>query len=250
MDTVGATRRLDHERGTDPTLDRLPWSAPAYFTVYLAYLFLRPEPEALHWLSLVMLPMGLALLAAGTGPGGRARRALASVGLRRGNLASGLAWALPLGLALGTLQLVLSDRVAEIQAVLAGGQALWMLPLVFLLMLLTAGFTEEFFFRGFLQTRLERLTGSPLRGLLLASLCFGLYHLPYAYLNPNWPSAGDWGAAWAAALGQGVPGGLVLGVVYLASRRNVVACALVHALINTLPALTMVHVGAGHSPVR
>ena len=58
-------------------------------------------------------------------------------------------------------------------------------------MMLTAGFTEEFFFRGFLQTRLEVLTRSRVAAVLLASICFGLYHLPYAYFNPAWPSAGD-----------------------------------------------------------
>ncbi len=245
MDIARVVDMNDRDGAADPVPTPLPWLAPAYFAVYLAYLFLRPESEGLHWLTLVLLPLGIALRTGPAGPGGRLRQALASVGLRRGNLTSGLAWAVPLGLALGALQLVLSNRVSEIRTVLAGGGAIWMIPMVFLLMLLTAGFTEEFFFRGFLQTRLEGLTGSRLWGLLAASLCFGVYHLPYAYLNPNWPSAGDWGAAWVAALGQGVPGGLILGGVYLASRRNVLACAVVHALINTLPALTMVHFGAG-----
>ncbi len=189
------------------------------------------------------VPFGLTLATVPRGDGGRARRALAALGLRWGGLRAGLVWAVPLGLVLGALQLLLSSRAGAIRVFLEDGSIAWLLPIVFLLMFLTAGFTEELFFRGFLQPRLERLTGSAAAGLVLASLCFGLYHLPYAYLNPRWPSAGDWGAAWTAALGQGVPGGLILGGVYLGSRRNVVACAVVHALINTLPGLTMVHIG-------
>jgi membrane protease YdiL (CAAX protease family) len=219
------------------------WLAPTYFAAYLGYLFLRPESEALHWISLVAIPVTLSVATARPGSGSRVARGLASVGLRWGRLRKGLTWAVPLGLILGALQLILSRNGDAIRGRLADGSIAWLLPLVFLLMLLTAGFTEELFFRGFLQTRLEDLAGSRTWGLVLASLCFGVYHLPYAYLNPNWPSAGDWGAAWGAALGQGVPGGLILGAVYLASGRNLLAPAVVHALINTLPALTMVHVG-------
>jgi len=222
---------------------RLAWLAPAYFAAYLAYLFVRPENEKLHWVSLVAVPFVLTVLTTPADEGRRVRRALSALGLRWGRLRAGLAWAVPLGLALGAMQLLLSSKADSIRVYLESGRILWLLPLVFLLMLLTAGFTEELFFRGFLQARLERLTGSTALGLVLASLCFGLYHLPYAYLNPNWPSAGHWGAAWGAAMGQGVPGGLILGGVYVASRRNVLACAVVHALINTLPALTMVHFG-------
>ena len=96
---------------------------------------------------------------------------------------------------------------------------------------------------GFLQTRLEVLTRSRVAAVILASICFGLYHLPYAYFNPAWPSAGDWGAAWISAMGQGVPGGLLLGTLYLVSRRNVLACAVLHSLINALPAMTMIRMG-------
>lgn len=220
-----------------------PWLAPAYFAVYLAYLFLRPESEALHWISMVLIPVTLSVAMALPGAGGRLGRGLHALGLRWGNLRRGLGWAIPLGLLLGALQLILSRRGDEIRQYLADGSIVWLLPLVFVLMLATAGFTEELFFRGFLQTRLEALTGSRIAGLLLASLCFGVYHLPYAYLNPHWHSAGDWGAAWMAALGDGVPGGLILGGVYLASGGNLLAPVLVHALIDTLPALTMVHIG-------
>ena len=72
-----------------------------------------------------------------------------------------------------------------------------------------------------------------------------VYHLPYAYLNPRWPSAGDWGAAWGAALGNGVPAGLVLGTLYNTSRNNLVACIILHSLINAFPAMTMLRFSGG-----
>ena len=124
--------------------------------------------------------------------------------------------------------------------VLLGTGALFLLVMAFLLF--TTALTEEVFFRGYLQTRLERLTGSRFAGLLLASVLFGVYHLPYAYLNPMWPSSGDWGAAFSAALGQGIPGGLILGGLFIYARGNLVAPILVHAAVDLLPASTMIKI--------
>jgi membrane protease YdiL (CAAX protease family) len=168
------------------------------------------------------------------------RAVLASFGLRWRHLRDGLWWAALVGLGLGISQLAVSRQRADFIALVESGQAFWMLPLTFVLMMATAAFTEEFFFRGFLQDRLERWTHSKVAALILASVAFGLYHLPYAYLNPRWPSAGNWGEAWAAAMGQGVVGGLVLGVVFLGARRNLLAPAVVHACINAFPATLMI----------
>ena len=54
------------------------------------------------------------------------------------------------------LQLVVSDRRAEVWEIVASGRVLYLLPLTVVLMLATAGFTEEFFFRGVVLTRLAR----------------------------------------------------------------------------------------------
>ena len=75
------------------------------------------------------------------------------------------------------------------------------------------------------------------------ALLFGVYHLPYAYFNPFWPSAGDWSAAWVAALGNGVPGGLVLGTLYVKSNRNLVPCIVLHSMIGAFPAMTLLKFG-------
>ncbi len=71
----------------------------AYFAAYMVYLFLRPESELAHWLTLVVIPFGL--LDAHQRwkvQGWSLGQALATVGFRRGNLSSGLAWAIPVGL--------------------------------------------------------------------------------------------------------------------------------------------------------
>lgn len=207
----------------------------AYTLAYFAYLFWSLETEAGHWISLVLLPAGLIWLARkyrglSASPG----EVLASVGLRS-DWTLGLGWALLLGCLLSSLQLVLSRNSAAILELLLTGRGLLMLPVAFLLMLLTAGFTEEFFFRGVLQTRLRARSGSNVIAVLATSVLFGLYHLPYAYLNPRWPSHGDWVAAAGAAFGQGIPAGLILGTLY-AKRPNLLACVLVHTMINLLPA--------------
>ncbi len=80
---------------------------------------------------------------------------------------------------------------------------------------------------------------------MVTPILFGIYHVPYAYLNPNWPSAGDWGAAWLAALGQGIPGGLILGGMYLWSRQNLFASVVLHSLINAIPGMAMIRFSVG-----
>jgi membrane protease YdiL (CAAX protease family) len=141
------------------------------------------------------------------------------------------------------LQVTLFGNRQEILALVESGRALWLYPLMLLLMFGMAGFTEEFFFRGFLQTRLEVLTRSPWTAIAIVTVMFSLYHVPYAYLNPMWPSAGDWGLAWQAAFSNGVPGGLVLGALYTLSGRNLVPCIVLHSMINAAPAMTLIKFG-------
>jgi membrane protease YdiL (CAAX protease family) len=218
-------------------------AALIYFALYMAYLFAARESELLHWLSLVAIPLAIVFALR---PGNRSlRAALESFGIRRGNLRKGVGWALLLGTAFGFVQIFLSGNSAETQEAIRTGRALYLLPLGFVLMMLLAGFTEEFFFRGFLQTRAEALLRSKWLAVLIVSLLFGLYHLPYAYFNPNWPSAGDWSASWVAALGNGVPGGLVLGALYVKSNRNLVACVVLHSMIGAFPAMTLLKFGGG-----
>jgi len=219
--------------------------ALGYFVVYMGYQFWRPESDAMHWVSLVVIPLALITLLE-PGPGGKKSltAALASVGLRRGSLTTGLKWAIPLGLLISALAALASRHRTEVWDVLASARALYMLPAAFLLLLLTAAFTEELFFRGVLQTRLTDWTKSRIAGVLITAVLFGIYHIPYAFLNPSWPSYGDLGAATTVALWEGGLGGLILGTVFVFAKRNLVVPILVHALINLLPALALIRFGS------
>jgi membrane protease YdiL (CAAX protease family) len=108
------------------------------------------------------------------------------------------------------------------------------------LLLGTVATTEEVFFRGIMQTRLAARWRGPFRALLLTTAAFTLYHVPYAYLNPSWPSAGDLPAAARLALANGVIGGLALGFVFRRSGENLIAAIGLHALIDLIPATRLV----------
>lgn len=224
-----------------PPSVRESWAALGYAVLYLAYLFATLESEIVHWVTLVTIPILVAL-----GFGGWRRspsQVLSTFGLRRENWSRGLGTALLLGAAVTALQLSLFGHRREILALVESGRALWLYPVALLLMFLTAGFTEEFFFRGFIQTRLRVLTGSSWSAIAIATILFSLYHLPYAMLNPRWPSAGSWSLALGAAFANGLPGGLVLGVLYARSGGNLIPCVVLHSMINAAPAMTVIRFG-------
>lgn len=85
--------------------------------------------------------------------------------------------------------------------------------------------------------------GSNVVAIGIASLLFALYHVPYAYLSPNWPTHGDPLQALASALIQGGVAGVLLGYLYLKSKSNLVACVIAHSLINTFPGMTIIRFG-------
>lgn len=230
---------------SDPKARDPAWLAPVYFLVYMAWLFFTLEGEVAHWPTMVLIP--LALIAAFHTGSIRSRlgQALRSVGLRPARPTRGLALTVGLGVGVCLFQINFSRMGGDIVALLSSTRALVALPAALVFLLLLTGLTEETLFRGYLQTRLERWTGSRLWGLLISSVLFGLYHLPYAYLNPNWPSAGDWPAAFAAALGQGIPMGLILGGLFLYTGKNLYMPILLHACVDLLPAALMLKVSIG-----
>jgi membrane protease YdiL (CAAX protease family) len=210
-----------------------------YFAIYLGYLCVNPETEWLHWITLVGIPL---LLLAWYHI--KIRRltfkyTLESCGIKKSNLKNGIGWAVLIGLAISVLQLVISRQADELLELISSGKVVLLLPLTFVLLLMTAGFTEEFFFRGVMLTRLHGWMGSQFWSVVISAIIFGLYHFPYAYLNPNWPSYGNFAEALMTALGEGIPGGLLLGFVYIRTKNNLVASVLVHTMINWLPAMTM-----------
>jgi membrane protease YdiL (CAAX protease family) len=210
-----------------------------YFTLYFTYLFFHLESEIGHWLSLVLIPF-LALTVYHRQVNTPFQNTLASFGIRKDNWTTGLGWALMLGLFVSVMQLFISGNATSFWEVVESGKAFYLFPIAFLFLLFSAGFTEEFFFRGVLQTRLARYTGNKIVAVLFTSILFSLYHLPYTYLNPNWPSHGDLAAAFTAAFTNGMLGGIILGVVYEQTDRNLFASILVHSLINVFPAMTLI----------
>lgn len=215
------------------------WAVCAYVMVYFGWLFIYQESELWHWLTLVLLPA--LLLAVQRARGGFSlSRLLRSTGLIPAQPVRGIVVAVLLGLAFCALQLVMSNQREEMLRLLRSTQALMLLPLALLLVMATAGFTEEFFFRGVLQTRLSLLLRSPALAAVLAALVFGLYHVPYAMFNTHWPSHGNWGHAVALSLGQGLPVGLVLGALFNATQRNLLACIILHTMIDAMPAMLLV----------
>jgi len=209
----------------------------AYFVVYLGYLFIHQESELHHWASLIVIPLiGLWILR-GRPP---LRQLLASIGLERGKLLHGLRWPILVGLAIQVVQLMNSSNRAALGEILGSSWG-WIVPVVTLpLLMITVGPTEEVFFRGIVQGRFSDALKSDWAGIAIATVGFILYHVPYAYLNPNWPSAGDLGHAVQLAAMNGLPGGLLLGWIYVKSDRNLVAVILLHAMIDWIPGAILV----------
>ena len=225
------------------------WWGVVYFFLYMSSLWFTTEGELAHWLSLVLIPVfalwawerrrapALSLLEVG-------RR----LGLRRPERNRGIVLALVLAILLQGLQLMNRSQRGEVIAVLSSAAALWIVPMALVLVLLTAAFTEEFFFRGILQRSLSDRFRSRALGIVGASLAFALYHLPYAYLNPAWPSAGNLSAAIQLAFANGFVGGVVLGLVFARSRSSLIPPILLHGAFDWVPAIRLVAgwVGTSH----
>jgi membrane protease YdiL (CAAX protease family) len=212
--------------------------AVLYFAAYLGYLFVHQEGELLHWLTLVLVPLaGIALV--GRYPSAGAL--VGSIGLDAVTAARGLPLAALLGIAFQGLQLLNARQRADLMEALEAPFG-FVLPLVaFALLVGTVATTEEVFFRGILQRRLAETLRSESAALGLATVAFALYHVPYAYLKPSWPSAGDAAAALRLAAANGVIGGLALGLVYWRSHHNLIAAIGLHACIDLIPATRLVH---------
>lgn len=123
---------------------------------------------------------------------------------------------LPVGVALGYALRFASFHLPEFEW--------WKIVLLaigtFLGFLWVVGLSEEFFFRGFLQRLLARGFHSEVMGLIVASIIFGLAHLPFRQF-PNWRFAILAGAA-----------GIFYGLAFL-KANSVRASMVTHALLVT-----------------
>lgn len=107
-----------------------------------------------------------------------------------------------------------------------------------LLPLLIAGLPEELFFRGMLQTRLEKLWNAPM-AILVSSLLFTAWHLPSRFLLANGVE-GQAGDLVSVLIGTGLPVFLISCFFgwHWARYRNLPLLILVHWSIDTLPSLS------------
>ncbi len=104
--------------------------------------------------------------------------------------------------------------------------------------LFIAAIPEEFFFRGFLQTRLEKKWNRT-TAILVSTLLFAAWHLPSRYLLANGAEgqAGDWGQV---LLLTGIPV-FIVGVIFAihwSRYRNIVLLVLTHWAIDILPSVS------------
>jgi membrane protease YdiL (CAAX protease family) len=145
---------------------------------------------------------------------------------------------------------VLSAMVLLYQYFLSGGakpvrngqfnshQLLTSLPLLFLWLFIEAGLVEEFFFRAVLQSRIAALLKSPVAGIIISGLIFGLAHAPGLYLRGA-ESEGIseqlpfifWAAYTITAMSVA---GIFLGVIWKYTKNLYLVMAL-HAMVDLLP---------------
>lgn len=107
------------------------------------------------------------------------------------------------------------------------------LPMLLMVMsgaMITGGFIEEFIYRGLMIDRLSRLFGGGRRGLVLAAILNGL---PFGIIHIEWGLAG---ILLTTVMGS------VLGLMYLATGRNLWPLILAHATLDAL-LLTLLYFG-------
>lgn len=116
--------------------------------------------------------------------------------------------------------------------------ASYRLGLGIMMPLLTAAIPEEFFFRGYLQTRLEK-KWNRLAAMIVATLLFTAWHLPSRYLLSKGVEgqAGDLGQV---MIHTGIPV-FIIGFIFAlhwSRYRNIVLLVITHWAVDILPAIS------------
>lgn len=172
---------------------------------------------------------------------------LKSVGLRRQNLGRGLLTGFLAFLVLLPFMIMSmpSSQLERLHGIIHEPfKAIILILICFILALATAGFTEEMFFRGMIQSRLAQVFKSEMRSCLLTAFLFGVYHLPYAYFLSSWPTHGNLLWAVASVLTEQMIAGVILGVLW-ARTHNLAASVLLHALIDVIPIMVSLNINIG-----
>ncbi|WP_181454622.1 CPBP family intramembrane glutamic endopeptidase [Paenibacillus dendritiformis] len=157
---------------------------------------------------------------------------LADVGLTTSSLLSNLRAALLSGACFGGMMLITTPGGKYLLGLeQSAGELTAGLAVSFLVAFLFAGFHEEFFFRAILQTRISQALNSKISGLMVTTLLFSIYHLPFRLFDTG--STGDFTHALAVCFTEGLFGGLILGFLWLRTN-NLIAPVFVHSVIDAI----------------
>ncbi|NLD49569.1 MAG: CPBP family intramembrane metalloprotease [Clostridiaceae bacterium] len=113
---------------------------------------------------------------------------------------------------------------------------------VFVLVFIFNAIPEEFFFRGILQSRLERIIKSPVTTVLLSSVIFALYHVPYRLLLWTSPTFHNMPATIFSVICQQFLLGAFFGMWWL-KTRNIFSTAFIHSFYNAFFLLEVIKFG-------
>ena len=156
------------------------------------------------------------------------RLPLTSIGLKRPTwltVVSGIGLLLVSSFVVAPLTVPLQEALGT-EGVQAGLDQLASMPTWFRVVVgLTGGMIEEFFYRGYAIERLATITGRPWLGGLISAVVFGLAHIP------------EWGLGFALA--ADMPFSLVMTAFYL-WRRDLLANMLAHSIGLVIAMLTVV----------
>lgn len=185
--------------------------------------------EMTNWLFLVLFP----LLLISSVRKENIKICLQEIGLKRMDVRTGIRILLVCMIYAGVIFFVFISGNETTVSLTSIFKMLAEFPLYFGLMLLTAAFTEEFFFRGILQRCIENSIRQPYIAILLVSILFGLYHFPFAFYL--WEgTAGSILDSLKAVLAEQAVCGCALGLIYDKCNRNLWGSIFLHAFSNAL----------------
>lgn len=145
LDQIHYTRLFGNLKGN--VLVRETVTILAYFSFYLSYSFLFQEPEYLHWFTQVLIPFVLLyyiqrenLISPSV------RLSLAFFGLRKNNLHIGVLSSAIIGLLLSIFPVLARGEINSLSQIFSSLSVTIILPVTFILLFVTVGFTEEFLF--------------------------------------------------------------------------------------------------------
>lgn len=103
--------------------------------------------------------------------------------------------------------------------------------IAFVMTFILAGIPEEFFFRVILQTRIEKLFNNAIDGIIISSIIFAIYHIPYRLLQNNSLTYGSLTNTIFSIVTQQFLIGLFLSIVWR-KTRNIYGIAIIHSCYN------------------